>query len=376
MPRARADHPLAPALIGLVFACVVVAVQLAREGGDVSTFVRASPPWADAALVPPTLRVLGSGYDGMFYYRVALDPLTDRLTDHGITFDRPAYRQQRIVYPLLAWIASGADAGRVPAALVLINVAAMAAIGWVGGMLARASGRHALWGALFALYPGFVITLTNDLTEIVAALLLLAALALLRSERTMPAAVALALAVLARETTILAAAASAVTRFATARGRPGRWLPLALPAAVLALWQMALTARWHETTVGEGGGSFAPPLVGALAAAWLNGERLRPGDALVWSAAVAFILAMMAIGARALAPTARAHERAAWLAYAALATVLEANIWANGAVLRTLTELGMLTAVLVLTAPPRVRGTLLGIEAGLSALLVVSGAPL
>ena len=51
-----------------------------------------------------------SGYDGAFVYRLALDPFTEQPVAHGITLDNPSYRQQRIVLPLVAWLADAASA--------------------------------------------------------------------------------------------------------------------------------------------------------------------------------------------------------------------------------------------------------------------------
>lgn len=374
MRRGWADHPLAPGAAGLAFAAVVVAIHLARVDGDVSRFVRASPPWADPSAVPAGLHVGAAGYDGMFYYRVALDPGSDRATDRGITFDRPAYRQQRVVYPSLAWLVALGDPSRVPLALVIVNVIAQAAVGWLGGALARTAGRHALWGILFVLYPGSVVTLTSDLTEIVAAAFLLGSLLLLRRDRTMPAAVLLTFAMLTRETAALATGAFALTRALVWRATPRRWVPFVIPIVALAAWEATLALRWRSLAPTEGAGSFALPLVGLAEAAWRNGERLQGTAAVVWPLTAVFVLATVVLGARALS-RGLAHERAAWWTYALLAAVLEANIWANEAMLRALTELGMITALLVLGAPARLRWGLLAMDAALCALLVVAGLP-
>jgi hypothetical protein len=44
------------------------------------------------------------GYDGQFFYRLALEPFSTAERVDGIAFDAPAYRQQRIGYPLLAFL--------------------------------------------------------------------------------------------------------------------------------------------------------------------------------------------------------------------------------------------------------------------------------
>lgn len=365
------DRAVAGAVAGMAFALLVVGLQLARADGDASVFVRASPPWADPRATPPELRVGELGYDGMFYWRLARDPFTDRATDEGVTLDLPAYRQQRILYPLLAWALSGGDPGRTAAALVLVNVAAVTSLGWLGAIAARRAGRHALWGAIFAAHPGSVVTLSGDLTEAVAAALVLGGAVLLRAERTGRAAAVLTLAALARETTALFTLASAARRAADA-GRARRALPLAIPLVALAAWQGVLALRWGGLPAGQAGPAFDPPLLGLLAAAWLNGERLSGTAAVLWVASLAFVLATIAVGARCLRRGAP-HERAAWLAYLALATVLEANIWANEAMLRTTTELTLLTGLLALGAGRGPRAALLALGLAASAVVLAAG---
>ena len=370
--RAWLDRPLVTALAAVLFGCIVVAAQLAREG-DVSAFVRAAPPWVNAAAVPADLHVGSAGYDGEFYYALALDPLTDRRTDHGVTLDLPAYRQQRIVYPLLAWAVSLGDARRVPWALVIVNLVGLAAIGWLGGRLAHGARRHASWGLLFALYPGFVITLTSDLTEIVAASFVLAALLWLRGRRTVRAAGALSLAVLSRETTVLLAAVAGLAALVASWRRPRRWVPLLLPGIVFVGWQLFLAAHWHEAATREGATAVSLPFLGLLVALWADPQRFAPLRLAVWAAIVVFVVAMVLIGVRSVGSARTPHERWAFYAYLALATVLEVNIWATGAVLRALTELAMLTALLALGSSRSLRVSLLGAEVALSFVLVATG---
>src|SRR6202008_2110594 len=117
---------------------------------NVTEFVQRARPYARRGQVPRGLAVFpGTGYDGQFYYRLALGPADLHRTAFGITMDAP-YRLQRIGYPALGWLAALGRHAWVPAALVAVNVLALGAIGLAGGMLARDCGRHALWGLLFA----------------------------------------------------------------------------------------------------------------------------------------------------------------------------------------------------------------------------------
>jgi hypothetical protein len=368
---ARADHPLAPALLGVLLGVIVVLVAVPREGGDLAAFAHAAPPWADPTTLPPGMRTVPDAYDGMFYYRLALDPLTDRMTDHGITFDTPAYRQQRILYPALAWAISLGDAQRAPLALVVVNVLAMGGLGLVGGAIARDLGRHALWGSLFPLWPGTFVTLTHDLTELVAAALLLAGVWWLRRERVAAGAGALAFAVLARETTVIASATSLLARATGAVRMPARWIALALPLIVLVAWQLVLAIRWGRgVPTNEGVAALWPPFIGIIGAAWVNGTRLAGVDAASYAAFTGFVLVTIAIGALAVR-SAPAGDPLAWYAYLALAILLQPNIWANSGILRTLTELGVLTGVAVLGARSILRHAFLAAEIAVYALYLL-----
>ncbi len=368
------EQPLAAAAVSLLFAVVVVGVRVLADGGDVSRLVRASPPFADASRVPPGLTVADDGYDGMFYYRLALDPFTTERTADGITLDLPAYRQQRIAYPLLAWAASGGDPSRVPLALVGVNVIGLAAVGLLGAGLARTAGRHPMWGLLFSFYPGFVLTLTRDLTEIVAAVAVLAALLLLRRGRKASGALALALAVLSRETTVVLAAAAGIARFLGSPRRARAWAPFLLPGIVLVGMQLALAERWQAAAANEATGALDPPFLGLLVALWADPQRWGVPRLAAWLVVIAFVGLLVSTGAAVLrSGGAAAHEPLAWWLYALLATVLEVNIWATGAILRALTELGMLTCLLALAASARWRWSLLVGELIAGLVLLAAG---
>ena len=125
------------------------------------------------------------GYDGQFYYRLSLDPFTTRNTDFGVTLDDPAYRQQRIFYPFLVWMFSGGGRFGVPLQMIVVNFVALIWIGWIGANFAQRVHRHAWWGLLFPLYPGFILSLSRNLTEILQTALLLSALYFLQNAKKM-----------------------------------------------------------------------------------------------------------------------------------------------------------------------------------------------
>ncbi len=197
---AWADRAAIAGLIVLASSLSFLALRLwVAAGGNITEFVRAAWPYSDRAHVPPGLVVFTTdGYDGQFYYRLALDPADLRHTAFGITMDAP-FRFQRIGYPALAWLVSLGRHSWVPVALVVVNGAALTAIGVLGGILARESGRQALWGLLLAGYFGFFISLGCDLTEPVAAACLLGGVLAVRRGRPAIAGLMFAYGALTRE---------------------------------------------------------------------------------------------------------------------------------------------------------------------------------
>lgn len=219
------DRSWVPALAAGVLALAFVGALLVRAGGDASLLVHAGGPCTtesaerlaavcaaepratrDAGRVtraPSSLTVQAAdeAFDGQFFYRLGVSPWSTDGRVAGVQFDLPALRNARWGYGAVAFVASGGDADLVPWALVGLNVLAAAVIGGLGGALARSSGRHAAWGLLLALWPGFAYSLSLDTSELVASAFLLAGLLALRRRRWLPAAAALAAAVLTRDTT-------------------------------------------------------------------------------------------------------------------------------------------------------------------------------
>lgn len=358
---ARLDTPLAPLVLTALVASVFTLGLLRRDGFDPSAFVTAGDRFCDAARAPANLTVLkdSDGFDGQFYYRLALDPFTSERTGFGVTLDLPPVRQQRILYPLLARALSLGDARRVPAALIFVNLCALCLVGWLGGALARDLGRHALWGALVALYPASLLTLARDTTELTEVALLLASLLLLRRGRHAAATVALALAVLARETAVVAAAAALVVFiFDLLRRREPRvrWHYFAAPLAVFVAWQLALFHNWGELPLFAGRINVGVPLKGFLgffrAAATLQTplER-RSFPELVFLACFA---ACVLYSLRASAAT--RLESLAWILYCLLALALSRAVWSEDwTYLRALTEFSALGTLVLVGSRARVR---------------------
>lgn len=196
----------------LAFALAVVATYallalpiLARHGFDVSVFVVAGDQYVDAArLVSPIIvKPHSAGYDGQFYYRLALAPFDLRQDALGIRLDIPPWRMQRIFYPLLSWAVALGRGPLVPAAMLLVNLLGLGAIAALAVRLTRRLKLPAVTPLAIVLWPGFIVALTHDTTEVTSAALVLAALAAYVDDALIGYAVLGAVASLTRETPIL-----------------------------------------------------------------------------------------------------------------------------------------------------------------------------
>lgn len=344
----------AAGIIAVCYGLFVFELWRARDR-DLSRFVVAGGPGVDPREVPPGLTVrkeLG-GYDGMAFYRLALNPFTHQQKAYGIALDNPSYRQQRIGYPLLAWTASLGNRRWVPTALVLVNVIALIAMAAIGGALARHFGFTGWWGLLFALYPGFVLTLSRDTSEIVAcAFMLFAAYAFVR-QRFVAAALLLTYAVLTRETALVIAIALAVVYLWNRRFKP---IAFALPIGVYALWQILLAAVWHRLPVKAGAPAISIPFsefakfLAAAAPRRIVLQRIYFMESIY----LALLVIVVTLVWRR---TAAAMEwRLAWLGYLAIASILPHTIWIEDfGFLRIFADLFLVSAVVIVAsrAPAR-----------------------
>ncbi len=264
-PSAESDRSrsVLVALVALGLACIFVLLRLLVGGGDINRLILVGDMVADPEQVPAPITVLtdSTGYDGQYFYRLSLSPFSTDRTAHGIRFNEPALRHQRIGYPLLAWVSSGGRASAAPYALVGVNVVGLALIAYFGALLAQHAGRSPWWGLLVVGYPGFVISLARSLSEIVACAALLGAVVMITRRSWVFAALALTFAALTRESTLVfSVAIVGVSTLAMLTRLLGlRWSRLfqgsipftvgIVPVVVFAGWQLLLRHLWQTEEV-------------------------------------------------------------------------------------------------------------------------------
>ena len=364
----RLNRPLVPGVIAFLG---WLAFALARwqiwAKGHLSLFIMAGHVYTHRAQLPRGLLLVPSaGYDGQFYYRLALDPANWHATAFGITMDQ-SYRYTRIGYPLLAWIFSLGQHQLVPVVLVALNLLAVAAMALLGGMFARESGRHALWGLAFAAYFGLVISVGRDTAEPLAEACMLGGLLAYRRGSTPMYLLATALftyGAITRETILFAPAAIAVTRLiaiARRRATPGLAdLTWVVPAVGYGLVEVAVhfVVKGEFPLLANSSRNLTVPftaLVDALKydAAHINTAHLSPIDIslLEYATLAIFILAGLAV---LFVTTAPAHERLAFVFFVLQLGLLSSQIWTStfgdG---RSLIEPYLMALVLLVATPRR-----------------------
>jgi len=340
-----------------------IVAYLLLHGGGFSYFVTFGDMFSDKAALPTGFHVLGnsSGYDGQFYYRLALNPFTTEKRGYGVTFDIPPYRQQRILYPLLVWALSLGGRFAVPFMMVAVNYIALCLIAVVGGVYARSIGRSTCWGLVLALYPGFIITLSRDLAEIIAVLLVLSGLLLFRRGRHGLAALAFSLGVLAKETTLLAAFAVLVSLafgfFKVKSEGNARWSLFLIPLLAFAGSQLVLYTVWGRLPVFSGEGNVFLHTSSNILTFFLDTVRfstIQQKISLVELCYLAFFTASVlhALGSS----KAQSHEKLSWVLYLLLGLSLSGAVWIEDtAFLRALSEFCLFGFIILIGSDSKVK---------------------
>lgn len=337
--------------------------------GDVTRFVVLGDRYADGRAPGPIAVTAGDGYDGQFAYRLALDPADSRSSAHGIVLDGPL-RVGRIGYPVLAWLVALGRAAWVPWALVLVNVLGVGLLGLLGGWLARDAGRRVLTGLLLAGWGGFAFAVARDLTEVVAAVGVVAGLLAYRRERPVLAGAALVGAVLSRESALIVPAALGLCWLAGAArsGVPARWrarsgLPAwLLPAVAFLAWQAVCWRRTGDVPVlASLGSNIGEPSVGS----GLSGSGAAPGSisdgralatsALKYGQFALLAAAVLLVAVRLRRLCAPAHELVALALAVAVSIRVLPLVWNDWACFRAFSDVWVLAVVPLVGSSVRLR---------------------
>jgi hypothetical protein len=249
------------------------------------------------------------GYDGQFFYYMALDP-----GGSPAYLDKPAsYRYSRALYPLAARAGALGRSSLVPWTLLLLNLLALVCGTLALALLLQRRGASAFYALFFGFAPGLYEAVSRDLSEPLAYSLVLIALAAWwwdEEPRPWLAGIVFGLAGITRETTlifpvVLAAAAAFGLRDGI-EGRHGRDRRSATVLALLSLapfvaLRVALLA-WLGKDGSPEAASFPRLPLGGILSHWpLNRILLEQ----VWSVVIPSLVAvvLVALYTRRLGPS-------------------------------------------------------------------------
>jgi hypothetical protein len=148
------------------------------------------------------------GFDGQFFYFIALDPKQPIIcATHppNCALDQAfgIVRAERLLYPYTAGLLTLGHPHYVALTLLLVNFLAILITAWLVGEMCVAAGASRWLGAAAALFCGEIMGFLRDLADPFAVLWVVLAVYLLRRERYLLFALAVAAALLTREQLIL-----------------------------------------------------------------------------------------------------------------------------------------------------------------------------
>lgn len=262
------------------------------------------------------------GHDGRFFFAQAIDPwLNDPETLRSV-LDLPAYRTQRMLYPMLAGFFGIASAPIVVWTLVALNIFSFGVGTWATALVARGMGASSAWGAAFVLNLGMISELLVSGGGVVALAAALVAVAALQRNRFGFAVVALAASVLSREVMLLSALGIALWLFRRGR-RLDAAVAAAVPTAAVLAWAGYVRSRFGWEVGTEQVQGIGVPMKGVFEAVgvWRNEPIDLAVGLLVISILVVFslraiqrdwLVGWMALG---FVPLSLLLSRAVWLNY-------------------------------------------------------------
>ncbi len=325
-PERSSAIPILVAALGAIVAVLIVVSLLSSIDWDASALLRVGEE--DPHIISyvqdrldHVRPVAPLGHDGKYYFIQAHDPLLLAPTEHAALIDRPVYRTQRMLYPLLASLGGVLNGWAVVWGLIVVNVLAIALGTWATSRLALSIGVSPWLGLAFVLNPGVVFELIIDGAGALGWALAVLGVWLVIEKKWTAAVVALAAAILAREALILVALGLAIQLWKSDRRHA---VALVIwPAITAGLWGLWVRVRLGVPLLTSESEELGAPFVGLVAAArtWLD----DPGRDLMFGAVVIALLLVVVMQAKR-SPTLVSFST---LGFVVLAPLLTRQVWLN-----------------------------------------------
>lgn len=209
---------------------------------------------------------LGVGHDGRFFFAQANDPLLLEPEVHAAVLDRPTYRSQRVLFPLLAGGLGLLPPWGVVWGMLTLSVASIAVGTFATALVAVGMGASPWWGLAFGLNVGVVSELMVGGAGHLAFALVMFCVAALQRGHSGWSVTALTGAVLTREVLLLSALGVGVWLWMCAKRESALWHVL-IPLSAVVAWGLYVRARLDWVTGASEVQEIGLPFVGLVQAA-------------------------------------------------------------------------------------------------------------
>ena len=328
MPETRnvSKEPFVVALIGALVAVAIILSLLSSIEWDASALLRVGEDnpqlisYVEERLdhVRPVAEL---GHDGKYYFIQAHDPLLLDPVENADLIDRPVYRTQRMLYPLLSSAGGLLSGWAVVWGLIVVNLFAIALGTWATSRLSVSFGASPWLGLAFALNPGIIFELIIDGAGALGWALAVLGIWLIIEGKYRGAVLAITGAVLAREAMILVPLGMAMWLWRTDRGRAIGMV--SWPAAVAVMWAVWVRIQLGVPLLTSQSEEIGLPFVGLGGAIsrWIQ----EPGRNLLFGAVVILLLLVVVMQA------VRRPSLVSFsiLGFVLMAPVLTRQVWLN-----------------------------------------------
>lgn len=322
----RTASPLLVGFVGLGIGVAIALRLLVPNGMDPTVFLAfgedapIQTEYARERVGAVTTRE-DLGHDGKFFFIQANDPWFLEPEGNAAVLDRPTYRGERMLYPMIAGGFGIFPPGLIVWSMLVTNLLALAIGATLVARLAVQWNASAWLGLAVPLNVGLIFEIGMGGAGVVAYVFCLGALCALVDGRGWLAAFLFAAGALSRE--VMVAFALGVVVLCWLEERRIRWRLVITPLVAMALWYAYL--RWRLVGIsGTGGGGeiFAPPFMGMLRsfASWIR----DPSD-LILNVSMLFLIGVFTLRAF------RSRLPIVWgaIPFVGLATVLSRYVWSE-----------------------------------------------
>src|SRR5262249_45642664 len=145
------------ALICLLYFLAMLP-QLIHHSFDTTVLIVAGEEFVDRNKVTPPVAVRAkNGYDGQFYFRLAVNPFSPAKEAYRVRIHNLPWRAQPILYPVLAHVVALGQARWVPPALLLVNLAGLAAMAYFAARIGARLQFGPAFPVVIMLWPGLIM---------------------------------------------------------------------------------------------------------------------------------------------------------------------------------------------------------------------------